>query len=329
VIAARVVEHYRKHARPLPWRANKDPYAIWICEIMAQQTRLATVIPYWERWLVRFPTVTALAEAPQGDVLAAWAGLGYYARARSLHEAARLMVERHGGRVPDTMAELLALPGIGRYTAGAIASIAFGRRVPVVDGNVGRVFARLFGIEDDLRQPRTQKQLWSLAEELVPDDAGAFNEGLMDLGATVCTPKSPACLACPLSASCVARQTGRQDELPFLSKRAAPEEQRVELALVRRGDRILAGRRVAKGLFGGLWELPELATLPVTAGDPCAEHVHHLTHRTFRYVVRAAKLRRGAALTPSPPYDELRFLDPEDLRKLGVSSATTALLAQL
>jgi A/G-specific adenine glycosylase len=329
-LAAKVVAHHRRHARPLPWRAARDPYAIWVCEIMAQQTRLATVIPYWERWLAHFPDVRALAAADQGDVLALWAGLGYYARARSLHRAARLVVERHAGQLPDDLDLLLALPGIGRYTAGAIASIAFGRRAPVVDGNVGRVFARLFAIEDDLRAPKTQKRLWALAESLVPDgaDAGAFNEGLMDLGATICTPKTPACLACPLADDCLARRAGRQADLPVLSRRAPTPERTVELAFVTRADHtLLAGRRLESGLFGGLWELPEAHTLPVTLGAPLAEHLQKLTHRTFRYLVRHATLRRGADPMPAAPYEELRWLSPEALLQLGVSSATKALLA--
>ena len=195
-LAARVVAHYRRHRRDLPWRNTRDPYAIWICEIMAQQTRLETMRPYWERWMARFPTVRALARAPLDNVLALWAGLGYYRRARNLHAAARVIVERHGGVFPDDAEAIAALPGIGRYTTGAIASIAFGRRLPVLDGNVRRVLARLSGETADAA-------LWARAEELVPADApGDFNQGLMDLGATVCAPRTPRCGGCPMKGFC-------------------------------------------------------------------------------------------------------------------------------
>jgi len=202
-ITRRVVAHFRTHARDLPFRKTRDPYAIWVCEIMAQQTRLSVVIPYWERWLARFPTVAALAAAALDDVLAHWAGLGYYARARALHRAAGVIVERHGGRLPEDPEALAALPGIGPYTAGAIASIAHGRRAAIVDGNVARIFARLFGIEADVLAPATKREMWRLAGELVPARSpGEFNQGLMDLGATVCRPRTPDCPACPLRRDC-------------------------------------------------------------------------------------------------------------------------------
>src|SRR5688500_1720350 len=232
LIAAAVVAHYARAKRDLPWRRTRDPYAIWVSEIMLQQTRVATVIPYWERWLGRFPTVGALAEAPLDDVLAHWAGLGYYTRARNLHRGAREVVARWGGALPETAGGLREVPGIGAYTAGAIASIAYGERAPLVDGNVARVLARVFGIETDVKSTVGVKKIWALAGALMEGladgtDPGDLNQGLMELGATVCAPRSPSCLACPLTAVCVARKQGRQDELPVVPARS--EEHTSEL----------------------------------------------------------------------------------------------------
>jgi A/G-specific adenine glycosylase len=329
-IARRLLAHYRRGRRDLPWRRTRDPYAIWVSEVMLQQTRVETVIPYFERWMVRFPTVRALADAPLDDVLSCWAGLGYYARARSLHRAAREVVDRLHGVVPDDAEGLRALPGVGRYTAGAIASIAFGRREPVVDGNVARVYARLFGIEDDVKSVATLRRLWDLAARIVPARApGDFNQALMELGATICTPRSPACASCPLAATCVARRDGRQDELPLVARKKAAKRVGIDAALVVRGGRWLLARRAAEGLFGGLWELPELGALAgaVPLGEPVAEHVHQLTHRTIRYRVFRAELagppRAGA------PYDATRFTSPATLPSLGVSSATLKLAESL
>jgi A/G-specific adenine glycosylase len=305
---------------------------------MAQQTQIERVAAYWTRWMQRFPTVRALAEAPLDDVLAAWAGLGYYARARSLHRAAREVVDRHGGRVPDDPALLEGLPGIGRYTAGAIASIAFGRRAAAVDGNVARVLARVLGLEDDVRSPRGQAELWRIAEALVPARApGELNQALFDLGATVCTPRSPACPGCPLAAECVARRTGRQAELPRLERRTTVRTVDVDVALVERpaDGAWLIARRAPSGLYGGLWELPEAAALGAAARLDrrrlLAAHEHKLSHRTLRLRVYPAALPGAGAAPPAPaaPYDQLRFSDPTALGRLGVSSATAALLEQL
>ena len=196
---------YRAHRRDLPWRRTRDPYAIWISEAMLQQTRVETVIPYWERFLARFPDVEALATADADDVIACWAGLGYYSRARNLHRAAQIVVERHAGRLPADVELLRELPGVGRYTAGAVASIAFDRPAPIVDGNVARVLARLFGIAADVRSRAVQERLWREAEELARgEDPGALNQALMELGAMVCTPRAPRCADCPWSRRCAA-----------------------------------------------------------------------------------------------------------------------------
>jgi A/G-specific adenine glycosylase len=320
----RILAFYRLHGRSLPWRRTRDPYAIWICEVMAQQTRLETMTAYWRRWMARFPTVRALAAAPLDDVLAAWAGLGYYSRARNLHAAARLIVAEHGGRFPTSFDALVALPGVGRYTAGAIASIAFGLKVPVVDGNVSRVLSRVHGVAGE-----DARELWRLAGEAVPDDGpGDYNQGLMDLGATVCTPRNPTCLVCPLADLCVARREGRTAELPGRPARAEPPTLLVELAWITRGGRWLLARRAPRGLYGGLWELPEAAALGLEpGGEPLLEHTQKLTHRTLIYRVRAARLPRLPEV--APPYDRLGFHPPQALAELAVSSATAALARKL
>ena len=330
VLPERVLAHYRRTRRNLPWRKTRDPYAIWVSEIMAQQTRVSTVIPYWERWMARFPTVLALAEAKLDDVLAVWSGLGYYSRGRNLHQAAREIVAKHGGQFPTVYSDIRALPGIGRYTAGAIASIAFNQKTALVDGNVARVYARVFGIADDVRLAATMKSLWQLADRLVPSKhPGDFNQGVMELGATVCLPKSPLCLTCPLAELCIARKTGRQVELPVRVRRGAVPELTIDAVLVLRGNRFLFGRRVARGLFGGLWELPAANVFAAAKIDPLilAAHTHKLTHRTIHYRVRRARL--SGAPKPVLPYDEFRYLAPDDVKAFGVSSATTSLMRAL
>src|SRR6185503_9991928 len=219
-VADALVGWYRGARRDLPWRRTRDPYAIWVSEVMLQQTRVTVVVPYWQRWMARFPSPAALAGAPLDDVLAAWSGLGYYGRARNLHRGAREVVARYGGRLPDSAGELRTLPGIGRYTAGAIASMAFDRQEPLVDGNVARVLARVFAVEEDVKSAAGQNRLWQLAADLVPSEApGDFNQALMELGATLCAPAAPRCAGCPLAADCRAHREGRTDELPRLPAR--------------------------------------------------------------------------------------------------------------
>ena len=321
--AERVLAHYRRQARDLPWRRTRDPYAIWVSEIMLQQTRVGTVVGYWERWMARFPTVKRLADADLDDVLALWSGLGYYSRARLLHRAARTVVADHGGVVPAEVKQLEKLPGLGPYTVGAIASIAFDQPVPVVDGNVERVLARVLGIEEP-----TRAEMWAAAAERVPArGAGDYNQGLMDIGATICTPKAPRCLICPLAEGCRARREGRPEELPLRKKKGPVAEIAVDAVVIRRGDEWLLCRRQPKGLFGGLWELPEAAALDgVRVGEEVlARHRHFLTHRTIDYRVRA-----GAGQPQwRNPYDRGRWVRPEEIEGLGVSAATLALAARL
>ncbi|MBK7073667.1 MAG: A/G-specific adenine glycosylase [Myxococcales bacterium] len=342
-LAIAIVDHYRRHRRALPWRQTRDPYAIWVSEIMLQQTRVATVIPYWQRWMARFPTVGALAAAEDDTVMEAWAGLGYYSRARNLVRGARAVVAA-GGAMPGDADALRALPGIGAYTAGAIASIAYGQRAALVDGNVARVLARVRGIDEDVKATAGQRRVWAEAEALMaalPADRepGELNQGLMELGATVCTPTSPTCLTCPLAGQCVAARAGRQAELPVLPRRKRPDElpaiTEVALWLERRG-KVLAVRRRPGGLYGGLWELPQgadaaaaAAAVGLTLRGAAEVRGHHrqlLSHRRLELTL-ATGAATGRARLASDRYDALRWIEVTRLDALGVSSATAALLA--
>jgi|YNPBryunderm2012_1023409.scaffolds.fasta_scaffold01623_4 A/G-specific adenine glycosylase len=243
---------FAHHRRDLPWRREpRDPYRVWLAEVMLQQTQVATVIPYYERWLARFPTLEALAAAPLDEVLKLWEGLGYYARARHFHAAARAVMSAHGGRVPHTLPALLALPGVGRYTAGAVASLAFNADAPVLDGNVKRVLSRIYG----LRAPK-DAALWQLAEALLPSGrAGAFNEALMDLGSLVCLPRAPRCALCPLRERCAAFASGDPEAFPGrTAKKTLPHHRVLSAVIVDPDGRVLLGQRPLGGLLGGLWE---------------------------------------------------------------------------
>jgi A/G-specific adenine glycosylase len=246
------------HQADLPWRRRRDAYAVWVSEIMLQQTQVATVIPYFERFMARFPTIDALAEAPLDAVLKAWEGLGYYSRARNLHRTAQLVTAEYGGQFPSDPVLLQKLPGIGRYTAGAIASLAFGIAAPVLDGNVIRVLTRLFDIADDVTQSRTQRKLWNLAAELLPvGQAGAWNEALMELGRRICTAPTPRCQECPLTAQCAAFANDTHLSRPVRQPRPRTPHYDVTAAVTRREDgRILIARRPPESMLGGLWEFP-------------------------------------------------------------------------
>ena len=303
---------------------------------MLQQTRVETVRPYYERFLARFPTPRALAEAAEDEVLAAWSGLGYYRRARMLHAGARHVA---GAAMPDRRDALLDLPGVGRYTAGAIASIAYGEAVGLVDGNVARVLARLFAIPDDMRKGgmRVAEQL---AERIVAkEDPGAWNQALMELGATICTPRSPSCATCPVSRDCRALAEGRVHELPVLSEKTKPIAQRLQAIVALNGDRILLARRRSDGLFGGLWEPPlveggpkvveELCTLlgvrsPVKRGTV----VHVLSHRRLSIDVHLAHAPKPALPSSLPEtYESARFLSVAELESVGIATLGRKILA--
>jgi A/G-specific adenine glycosylase len=249
---------YDRAAADLPWRQTSDPYRIWLSEIMLQQTQVATVIPYYERFLTMFPSVNDLAAAPLDSVLKLWEGLGYYSRARNLHRVAQIVAAECGGNFPAAAAELEKLPGIGRYTAGAIASIAFDENVPVLDGNVIRVFARLLDLPDVVTHTATKNRLWQQAEDwLPPERAGDYNQALMELGRTVCKPRQPLCAECPLVDHCQAFANGTQAERPVKARKAPVPHYDVAAGIIWNGDgKLLIAQRPLDGLLGGLWEFP-------------------------------------------------------------------------
>jgi A/G-specific adenine glycosylase len=328
--------------RDLPWRRTRDPYAIWLSEVMLQQTRVKTVVEYFPRFLRSYPTVLALARADVAEVLGAWSGLGYYRRARALHAGAREVVEKYGGRLPREASRLREISGIGPYTAGAIASIAWDAREPLVDGNVARVLSRLFAVREDVRSSAGAREIWRLAAELVPEvRPGRHNEGLMELGATVCLPQEPRCDECPLSADCRARALGLTGSLPVAKKKKAPREVSMVAMVSSRGSRVLLGRRHERGLFAGLWEPPmvevaegaepealmgDLLGVSRVALSPVLEQTHVLTHRKLRIAVARGKIDR-TEIEPRGPYDRFAWLTRSELRSRGMSSLARKVLA--
>jgi A/G-specific adenine glycosylase len=300
-ISRLLVEWFRKGHRDLPWRRTKDPYRIWVSEIMLQQTRSATVVPYYERFLSRFPTVEALGAAPEADVLALWSGLGYYSRARNLRKAAQSVAAR--GAFPRSFEELRALPGIGDYTAAAVASIAFGLPHAVLDGNVLRVVARVENDPADIASPLTRRRFRSVVQEwLDPASPGEFNQALMELGATVCLPRNPQCLLCPLASRCRARAAGTVEELPVKLRSVEPERLAIEVLIVRRDDRLLLQRRAdTEGRMAGFWELPSPADLPeAIPGEVIGTVRHTITHHHYTVEARLGQLPRN--WQPAAPF---------------------------
>ncbi|XZG71106.1 A/G-specific adenine glycosylase [Chitinibacteraceae bacterium HSL-7] len=270
----RLIAWQREHGRHhLPWQVS-DPYRVWLSEMMLQQTQVVTVIGYFGRFIARFPDVAALAAAPLDDVLAHWSGLGYYSRARNLHQAAQQVVERFDGRFPHRVDELVTLPGIGPSTASAIAAFCFHVRTPILDGNVKRVLTRWAGIEGFPGEKAIERQLWALAQQLLPDNASqmpAYTQAQMDLGATVCTPRKPACTVCPLVSDCAAAASGRQHELPTPKpKKAKPERHTVMLLVRNASGELLLEQRPPSGIWGGLWCLPECDST-LAAEDHCRD----------------------------------------------------------
>jgi len=338
---------FAAHARDLPWRRTDDPYAIWVSEIMLQQTRVEVVVPYYERFLARFPTVESLARARLDTVLKLWEGLGYYARARSLHRAAQEIVTRFGGQLPSAREDLLSLPGIGRYTAGAIASIACDRPEPLVDGNVARVLCRIFRIRGNPKDTAIRDRLWSIAQELVPDDRpGRFNQALMELGAQVCLPRGPCCDVCPVNRVCEARLHHEQEVLPTRVPKKRVPRYVVAVGVIYRRGRILIDKRKPEGLLGGLWEFPggkkqrgetlqaalrreirEELTLRVRVGRQIAVVDHAYSHFHVHIHAFACTYVRGVPRCVT--CDAFKWVRPGDLGRYAFPAANKKIIAIL
>jgi A/G-specific adenine glycosylase len=330
-VSAKVVRWFRGHQRDLPWRRTRDPYAVWISEIMLQQTQVKTVIPYFERWMRELPNVEVFARTKTERVLKLWEGLGYYRRARHAQNAAQIIAQDFGGQFPREFAEVLALPGIGRYTAGAICSIAFNVATPVLDGNVIRVLTRLYGVEGNPRDKRVNAMLWDLAGALVElaEDRSALNQGLMELGALVCAPRDPKCETCPVSGVCQARLTDRVGLLPKLDTRPAATRRRFTAFIVRRDDQFLVAQRAADVVNGLLWEFPNIegewrgGDFAVLDARPLFQVRHSITR--YRILLEAFEARLVAS--KRPPNTHWRTL--AELEKLPFASAHRRILRQL
>jgi len=340
-IVTELVRWYLGARRDLPWRRTRDPYAVWISETMLQQTRVETVVPYYERFLAELPDVQSLAEAPEERVLSLWSGLGYYRRARMLRAAAARVVAEHGGRLPAEATQLLGLPGIGAYTAGAVASIAFGQREALVDGNVARVLSRLFAIESDPKSAVGRSRVWTVARELVAlveGSPGDWNQALMELGATVCVPGEPRCGVCPLALRCEARARGLASELPRSAPKPAPTSvQRVAIVLASTTEVVLARRR-PEGLFGGLWEPPiapgkdpaplaKLLRVERRSLVPSGRVAHVLSHRRMQIAVLRAPIGRRRRWPLPPDYDAIEVVPLAEVLSRAHSSLARKVLA--
>ena len=344
VVRTRLLAWFDADHRDLPWRRTTDPYRILVSEYLLQRTRVVSGTAYYERFLARFPDVAALASASEEDVLRAWEGLGFYRRARNLHAAAKAVVRDHGGRIPSDAATLASLPGVGPYTAGAVASIAFGEAVPAVDGNATRVLARLYRVEEDMAVTGGRRRISELSRALVPPDRpGAFNQALMELGATICGPRQPRCSSCPLGGICLARRAGIQESLPRSRAPRRPKPVEVAFAYVRRGRRTLLIRRPDSQLLGGFWGLPggevpagrpqatalrEMVVaqtgVVVDVGDEVARVVHTFSHRRWIGSVIAC-----AAVGGSRPSGEARWVRDAEAVDLPLVPAHRRLLGEV
>ena len=344
-----LLDWFAVNAREMPWRKTRDPYAVWVSEIMLQQTQVKTVIPYWERWMRELPTVAALASAPAAKVLKLWEGLGYYSRARNLHAAAQWTVKQFHGEFPRAFPDILELPGIGRYTAGAICSIAFNQPTPILDGNVMRVLTRVFGIDGDPRGKATNQQLWTLATHLIehaakiPSNAktracSQLNQSLMELGALVCTPRQPACPVCPARRLCVAHRDQRTHKLPALAARAEATARRFVAFVITRAGRHLVQQRPAGGVNAGLWEFPNLEFAP---DAPLGDNVKLAAGRVIRPTLRLGSLTHSitryritveifrAEMQSDSPQPHECWADAKALEDLAFTSAHRKIVARL
>lgn len=343
---------YHNHAADLPWRRSRHPYHIWVAEIMLQQTQVTTVIPYYERFLQKFPTIEALATASQDDLMKQWEGLGYYSRARNMQAAARQIMTEFGGELPRQVTDLQKLKGIGRYTAGAIASIAFDAHTPLLDGNVIRVFSRLFDLSDDVSLAATQKKLWQIAEQLMPavplGSAGAYNQALMELGREICKTRAPLCSQCPVSSCCHAFAANTQSERPVKKAKSPIPHYEVTCGLIWHANHLLIAKRRDNELLGGLWEFPggkqeageslpeclerelhEELGIRVKVGELFARVQHAYTH--FRITLHAFEclyLPEGGAPT-CHECAEWRWVYPDELESFAFSSADRQIITEL
>ena len=339
--ATRIVSWQRKHGRHgLPWQGTRDAYRIWLSEIMLQQTQVATVIPYYEKFLARFADVGALAAAPEEEVMALWSGLGYYARARNLHRAAAEVVARFGGVFPARFDDLVTLPGVGRSTASAIAAFASGERRAILDGNVRRVLARHAGIGGDPTRASVIAEMWTHAQARLPRNGiEAYTQGMMDVGASVCMPRDPHCLLCPVSADCVARLQDRIAELPGRKARAPARRKRISMLVVLNGGDVLLEKRAPTGIWGGLWSLPEAGAdeapasalkrdWGLVAGEthPLPRFEHAFTHFTLEVAPWKIRLARGSGIAEAKP---LMWLPLTDVKGAALPSPVKRLLASL
>jgi A/G-specific adenine glycosylase len=345
-ISERLLTWYRRSRRELPWRERGGPYEVWISELMLQQTRVETVVPYFRRFLERFPDLESLAAASEQEVLALWSGLGYYRRARNLHRAAKFLVSERQGRFPDDVEGWLALPGVGRYTAGAIVSIAFDKPAPILDGNVARVLARFYAVRGDPRSGEARTRLWRLAEEVLPERSfSEFNQGLMELGALVCTPRAPRCLVCPIREDCAARRQGLEERLPEVGARPRAVPVRMGGVVIRKRSKLLLYRRHGADLMRDLWEFPmgecrageeprEAAVreardrygVRVVPGEELARIRHSIMNR--RITLHAFDAELSAPPDRTHP-GERRWVSPEELSSLPFSSMVLKVLARV
>jgi A/G-specific adenine glycosylase len=351
-VRERLAAWYEEARRDLPWRVNGDPYRILVSEMMLVQTTVTAVIPYFERFLRRFPSVGSLAEADEADVLKSWEGLGYYRRARQLHAAARMIVDEYGGTIPADLAAVRALPGVGRYIAGAILSFAFDRPEPIVEANSQRVLARLLAIKENLKTASTQERIWQAAARLVPAvGAGTFNQALMELGALVCTPREPGCLVCPLASVCAARRLGLQDVLPVITPKPPPLAVTEACAIVVREGLVLVVQRGRGGLWEQFWEFPtvhlegvdpagrsfgepvdlaegvkRLTGVSIEPGPPVKALTYSVTNHRVKLSAHLADARAGI-LKPGPGLVDARWVEPSRLSEHTFSSASRRLIA--
>ena len=347
-IAERILSWYAKNKRDLPWRDTANPYFIWVSEIMLQQTQVETVIPFYQHFLSTFPTVESLAEASLQEVLKAWENMGYYARARHLHAAAKEIAGRMGGKIPSTYEKLMDLPGIGAYTASAILSFAFGERRPAVDGNTRRVVCRLFVVQDLVEQPGTKQRIQELARDMISSvDPAEFNHAVMDLGATVCTPRNPSCVVCPVQDVCLAFEQGNQEALPVTrKKRPVPHKHMTAAVIADAKGQLLIVQRPNSGLLGGLWKFPggfkgpeetlegglikrvrEELGIRIEVQDALGSVDHAYTH--FRITLHAFRVQRRSGRPKALDCQAYQWVRPNHLADYPFSKADRKIIAQL